>query len=119
SALVSLPFAVYGGVAADSPQAASALEDEAQGLARRLGVGHLELRNVRARHPDWPTQDLYVTFRKEILETVEANLLAIPRKQRAMVRKGIKNELRSEIDAEPDRFFALYADNVRRHGTPA
>ena len=36
-----------------------------------------------------------------------------------MVRKGIKNGLRSEIDAGVDRFFALYADNVHRHGTPA
>ncbi len=116
--LLSLPFAVYGGVAADTAEAATALEDAAQTLARRLEVDHLELRNVAARHPDWPTQDLYVTFRKEILDSVEANLLAIPRKQRAMVRKGIKNELRSEIDAAPDRFFALYADNVRRHGTP-
>ena len=68
--------------------------------------------------PDWPTQDLYVTFRKEILPEVEANMLAIPRKQRAMVRKGIKNELRSVVDATPDRFFALYSDNVHRHGTP-
>ena len=118
-ALVSLPFAVYGGVAANTSEAARALEDEAQMLAERLGVGHLELRNVVARHPDWPTQDLYVTFRRDLLPDVEANLNAIPRKQRAMVRKGIKNELRSEIDAAPDRFFALYADNVHRHGTPA
>jgi len=36
-----------------------------------------------------------------------------------VVRKGIKNELRSEIDSNVDRFFALYADNVHRHGTPA
>ncbi len=53
-----------------------------------------------------------------ILPEVEANLLAIPRKQRAMVRKGIKAELRSEIDESVDRFFELYADNVHRHGTP-
>ncbi|HNM56572.1 MAG TPA: FemAB family PEP-CTERM system-associated protein, partial [Thauera aminoaromatica] len=64
-------------------------------------------------------QELYVTFRKEILPEVEANLLAIPRKQRAMVRKGIKNGLVSEVDDHVDRFFALYADNVLRHGTPA
>jgi FemAB-related protein (PEP-CTERM system-associated) len=118
-ALVSLPFAVYGGAAADSAEAATALEDEAQMLAVRLRTDRLELRNVAARHGDWPTQDLYVTFRKEIQPDPEANLLAIPRKQRAMVRKAIKNELRSEIDAAPHRFFALYADNVRRHGTPA
>jgi len=46
-------------------------------------------------------------------------MLAIPRKQRAMVRKGIKNGLRSELDPSVERFFALYADNVHRHGTPA
>src|SRR3990167_6483004 len=85
NSLTSLPFAVYGGVAALSAQAAEALELEAQKIARRLGVAHLELRNVNPRHADWPTQDLYVTFRKEILASEQANLQAIPRKQRAMV----------------------------------
>jgi FemAB-related protein (PEP-CTERM system-associated) len=119
NSLVSLPFAVYGGVAAATQAVALALETEAARLARHLGVDHLELRNVARRHPDWPLQDLYVTFRREILPDEEANMLAIPRKQRAMVRKGAKNGLRSEIDAGVERFFALYADNVHRHGTPA
>ena len=119
NSLVGLPFAVYGGVAALSEQAVEALEMEAQKIAEHLGVAHLELRNVEPRHADWPTQDLYVTFRKEILPEEDANLLAIPRKQRAMVRKGIKNGLVSERDSSVDRFFALYADNVHRHGTPA
>ncbi len=117
--LVSLPFAVYGGVAAANEEAADLLEREAQALARRLNVEHLELRNVAPRHVDWPAQDLYVTFRKEILPDEEANLLAIPRKQRAMVRKGIANGLVAELDDGVERFFALYADNVHRHGTPA
>jgi FemAB-related protein (PEP-CTERM system-associated) len=119
NALVSLPFAVYGGVAASNPEAAQRLEEEAQAVANKLGVDHLELRHVAQRHPDWPTQDLYVTFRKEILPDEEANLQAIPRKQRAMVRKGIKHGLVGEIDPGVERFFALYADNVHRHGTPA
>ena len=119
NALTSLPFAVYGGVAAVDPACAQALEQEAQRLAQALGVQHLELRNQEQRHADWPQQDLYVTFRKEILAEEEANMLAIPRKQRAMVRKGIKNGLISQLDAGADRFFALYADNVHRHGTPA
>jgi FemAB-related protein (PEP-CTERM system-associated) len=118
-ALIGLPFAVYGGVAAETPEAAAALEQRAQELARQLGAAHLELRNVQRRHQDWPHQDLYVTFRKEILPEEEANLQAIPRKQRAMVRKGIKNGLQSHVDADARRFFALYADNVHRHGTPA
>ena len=119
NALTSLPFAVYGGVAAADEASAAALEAHAQRLAGELGVQHLELRHVQRRHDDWPHQDLYVTFRKAILPDEEANMLAIPRKQRAMVRKGIKNGLVSHIDPTVDRFFAVYADNVLRHGTPA
>lgn len=119
NSLTGLPFTVYGGVAASNDAAANALEEEAQRIAVELGVDHLELRNVEARHADWPTQDLYVTFRKPILPTEEDNMQAIPRKQRAMVRKGIKNELVSHIDPTVDRFFRLFADNVHRHGTPA
>ena len=119
NSLVSLPFAVYGGIAANNSEAANALEAEAQAIAMQLGVDHLELRNLEPCHPEWPKQDLYVYFRKDLDPDVEANMLAIPRKQRAMVRKGIKNGVRSEIDTTADRFFALYADNVHRHGTPA
>ncbi|MCL4797980.1 MAG: FemAB family PEP-CTERM system-associated protein [Burkholderiales bacterium] len=117
--LASLPFCVYGGSAATDPGAAAALHAAARDLARERGASHLELRHREAKEPDWPRQDLYVTFRKEILPDVEANMLAIPRKQRAMVRKGIQRGLRAEFDASVDRFFALYADNVHRHGTPA
>jgi FemAB-related protein (PEP-CTERM system-associated) len=60
-----------------------------------------------------------VTFRKRILPDPDANMLEIPRKQRAMVRKGIKHGLRSEVDPDIGAFFNLFADNVRRHGTPA
>mgnify|MGYP000376142690 FL=1 len=117
--MTSVPFAVYGGIAGDDEEAVAALEEVAETLSRKAGVQHLEYRNLNARHADWPSQDLYVTFRKEILPDEEANMLAIPRKQRAMVRKGIKNGLVSEIDGNADRFFALYSDNVLRHGTPA
>ena len=117
-ALVSLPFCVYGGPAVDDADASRALVDAASDLARALGVDHLELRNRTPRCPDWPRQDLYVTFRRAILPDIDANLLAIPRKQRAMVRKGMKHGLRSEIDRSVDRFYSLYADNVHRHGTP-
>jgi FemAB-related protein (PEP-CTERM system-associated) len=116
--LVSLPFCAYGGVATAEPGATAALHRAARELGERIGVEHLELRNRTPREPEWPRQDLYCSFRKEILPEVEANMLAIPRKQRAVVRKGIKNGLAGQIDDNVDRFFALYADNVHRHGTP-
>jgi FemAB-related protein (PEP-CTERM system-associated) len=117
-ALVSLPFGVYGGPAASSESARQALVTEAARLAETLRVDHLELRNRQPVCADWPTQDLYVTFRRTLDPDVEANMLAIPRKQRAMVRKGQKAGLASTLDSTSDRFFALYADNMHRHGTP-
>ncbi len=117
--LSSMPFAVYGGVLADSEPVAQLLEQAAIALAGSLSVSHLEMRYLAERHADWPQQDLYVTFRKELSADDEANMLAIPRKQRAMVRKGLAAGLRHEIDADAGRFFALFADNVHRHGTPA
>ena len=117
-ALVSLPFGVYGGPAATDPEAGRALVEAASALADSLDVDHLEFRSCAAMCPDWPQQDLYVRFRKTLHADPEANLLAVPRKQRAMIRKGIRNGLKSEIDRSVDRFFSLYADNVHRHGTP-
>ncbi len=117
-ALTSTPFCVYGGVAAVEEDARHRLEQEAASLADRLGVDFLELRNLQRGNDDWPTKDLYVTFRKAIEADHEVNLKEIPRKQRAMVRKGIKAGLTSEIDRHVRRFFPIYAESVRNLGTP-
>lgn len=118
NALVSLPFCVYGGVAAMSEAARTALDRAARELAEQLHVDYLEFRNRASGHGDWMTKDLYVTFRKSLDPDPEKNLLAIPRKQRAMVRKGQDAGLQSEIDEGIDRFYDTYADSVRRLGTP-
>jgi FemAB-related protein (PEP-CTERM system-associated) len=117
-ALVSLPFCAVAGPAASDAQAAQALLGAAEALGRRIGVAHLELRNAAPREPRWPRQELYARFRKPLLPEAEANMRAIPRKQRAMVRKGMKHALASELDRDVERFFPLYADNMHRHGTP-
>jgi len=116
--LAALPFCVYGGIAAVSEPARMALDAAARDLARRLGVDHLEYRHLAPRHRDLARKELYYTFRREIYPDAEANLQAIPRKQRAMVRKGIKAGLVSEIDTDVERFFDAYATSVHRLGTP-
>ncbi|ADJ64241.1 conserved hypothetical protein [Herbaspirillum seropedicae SmR1] len=116
--LGSLPFCVYGGIAGDDAQARALLEQAALELAHELGVDHLEYRNIEAQHSDWPGKALYVTFRKGISADDEENMQAIPRKQRAMVRKGVKFGLQSEIDSDTERFFAAYSASVHRLGTP-
>jgi FemAB-related protein (PEP-CTERM system-associated) len=112
---------VYGGPVASGDAALTMLDGAAHALAGKLGVGHLEYRGMARVHPDdpaWHTKELYVTFRKAISADDEANLNAIPRKQRAMVRKGIKLGLRGEVDANVDRMFEAYAHSVHRLGTP-
>ncbi|MCC6472252.1 MAG: FemAB family PEP-CTERM system-associated protein [Burkholderiales bacterium] len=116
--LSSLPFCVYGGPAAESEPARQALDQAARALAQARGVDHLEYRGIAPRHPDWASKDLYVTFRKPILPEVEKNMLEIPRKQRALVRTGIKAGLASELDPGVERFFAAYSASVHRLGTP-
>ena len=116
--LGSLPFCAYGGILADHDAAYRALDEAAQALATQLRVGALEYRNQVAQHAHWPTKDLYVTFKKSIEPEIEANMNAIPRKQRAMVRKGIKAGLTGEIDSDTTRFFQAYSASVHRLGTP-
>ena len=116
--LCSLPFCVYGGVAANDDGAATAVDLAAQQLARRLEVDHLEYRQLQSRHADWLHKDLYATFRKSLSADNEKNLLAVPRKQRAMVRKGMASGLSSAIDADTERFYDNYATSVHRLGTP-
>jgi FemAB-related protein (PEP-CTERM system-associated) len=118
NALMSIPFGVYGGAIATNAETERALIDAATALARELGVDYLELRNRDPVDLGWPTRDLYVTFRKQLLPTEQANFLAIPRKQRAMVRKGIDAGLRAEIDTGTERFYRAYSESVRNLGTP-
>src|SRR3546814_9579573 len=59
-----------------------------------------------------------VGFTRALDPDPEKNLLAIPRKQRAEVRKGIKLGLVGEIDDTVERFYDLYAESVRNLGTP-
>ncbi|BCG64830.1 MAG: hypothetical protein methR_P2623 [Methyloprofundus sp.] len=119
NALVSNAFCVYGGVVADNKNIADALDEEACRLAKQLGVDHVEFRNRERLSPARPYKEgLYVTFRKDLDTDVEKNLLAIPRKQRAVVRKGIKAGLVSVIDNDVERLFQAYSESVRNLGTP-
>ena len=59
-----------------------------------------------------------MTFRKPIEADHERNMKAIPRKQRAMVRKGIQNGLLSVAGRDVGSLHRVYAESVRNLGTP-
>ena len=119
NSLISNAFCVYGGPACADRTARDALDAAALDLGRTLGIDHLEYRLIDRQHPDWACKDsLYVTFRKALDPDPDKNLSVVRRKQRAQVRKGIKNGLVSEVDATVDRFFNMYSISVRNLGTP-
>ena len=123
NSLMSTPFCVYGGPLVTDPAVLPALDTHVAQLMARTGarVTEFRLRDTVEGLPDdaWPTRaDLYVTFRKPIGPDDDANLKAIPRKQRAMVRKGIDRGLVPHVGPATDGLHAIYAESVRNLGTP-
>ena len=118
--LVSIPFAIGGGVVADEAETARLLLDEARGIAEDLGVDYLELRSEKAVSDDLLTKDLYVTFRADLAEGEEALLKRMDRKRRQMmtyVSKGGFEHRVAGIEELP-LFYDLFCQNMRHHGTP-
>ncbi len=119
NSLISTGFTVGGGPLVARAAALARLEDRALELASRLNVDFIEYRVRAPIHDDWTVKpDLYVGFTKEIDPDPEKTLLAVPRKQRAMVRKGIKAGLESRIDTDGATVHRIYAVSVRNLGTP-
>jgi len=119
-ALISSPFAVYGGVLAASEEARQKLFEQASALARELGVEYVDFRNA---HPEQSVGCApvvrYVTFTQQIGPDEEAILESIPRKTRYMVRKALKHPYSVRQTTELAAFEDLYTRSLRRLGTPS
>ena len=120
-ALVSNMFCVYGGPVSSEESVAQRLSEEAWQMATQTGLPVLELRSEKACNPvgvDWVNTVSAATFRTELAEDDEAQLLAVPRKQRAVVRKSLKNDLLTNWEGGLELFYDLYARSVLALGTP-
>jgi FemAB-related protein (PEP-CTERM system-associated) len=112
-ALVSAGFAVDGGVLGEGVEPLAT-------AARAMGYSSVELRGGPAPAGWAVDSDAYLGFARPLAADDEAELLAIPRKQRAEVRKALANDLEvvtgsSELGEE---HYRIYAESVRNLGTP-
>lgn len=118
NALSSAGFAVGGGILGDCP----ALADEAIALAGRLGCTTVELRGGALPAADWKIDtETYLGFVSPLEGDDEAQLLAIPRKQRAEVRRSLGFDLTIEVgrdEASVEAHYRVYSESVRNLGTP-
>lgn len=118
AAMVSTGFGVDGGVLGEG---VDALAEAAWGLAGEKGIESVELRGGPV--PDGWTADAdsYLGFVRPIAGDDEAEMKAIPRKQRAELRKALAQDLEvvtghdSKMLAE---HYRVYAESVRNLGTP-
>jgi FemAB-related protein (PEP-CTERM system-associated) len=119
TALISLPFCVEGGPLAVDSEVDAALTSAALTLQRETEAPYLEFRSRNAARDGWTSRKhLYATFSRPLSADDEENLKAIPRKQRAVVRKTLESGLRSAVNGDIGDMFAVYAESVRNLGTP-
>jgi len=118
SALVSIGFGVDGGILADDVSAAGQLAEGAIALARRLDCASVELRGGSV--PDgWQCRDgAYAGFARDLPADEATVLDAIPRKQRAEVRRALGYGLDVSIDRDTRAHYRAYSESVRNLGTP-
>jgi FemAB-related protein (PEP-CTERM system-associated) len=121
-AMVSSGFAVGGGILANSQAVAERLADAFWDLALQQKCPSVELRGGTLPESGWIIKgDAHANFARPLTANDEAELLAIPRKQRAEVRKGLDKGLVIETGSgsrDLDWHYAVYSESVRNLGTP-
>lgn len=122
-ALVSSGFGVDGGILSSDASVSRRLAMEISRFAERWSCHSIELRGGFIPTAErWTVQeDAHAGFVKPLQNDDMAELLAMPRKQRADVRKGLANGLTVEIGCDQrdlDWHYAVYAESVRNLGTP-
>lgn len=117
-ALVSTPFCVYGGAIADDVETVRLLEKAACALAEKLAVDYLELRYKEKQDSALLLKSVHSTFGCNIADSSEAILAGVKKKQRAVIRHSMKNELSAEFGQNIDDFYSLLSQSYRNLGTP-
>jgi FemAB-related protein (PEP-CTERM system-associated) len=121
-ALVSSGFAVGGGILTQSQSIADFLAEAVWDLAAESRCTSAELRGGALPYQHWQKKtDAHANFERELAGDDEAQLLAIPRKQRAEVRKGLDKGLVIETGCgrrDLDWHYRVYSESVRNLGTP-
>ena len=117
--MVSLPFVNYGGILADSGDAEAALVSEAEVLAKRSEVSHVEFRGLS------PVSGLPVKTNKVAMQ------LQLPKDQEELAKRlgaKLRSQIRRPQREKPvvraggqellDSFYAVFSRNMRDLGTP-
>jgi serine/alanine adding enzyme len=117
---VSLPFVDIGGVCARDEHVARQLVDHAAALAIGERLSHVELRHTARLLPSLPLRQHKVRMLLTLEKDAARGWNALDRKVRNQVRKAEKSDLVARQGGIElvDRFYDVFAQNMRDLGTP-
>jgi FemAB-related protein (PEP-CTERM system-associated) len=120
-ALSSIPFGNYGGICADTPEAARALLDEAKVLMARLGADSIDLRHrVPMDEPSLQQPGRgHSRFVLPLAEDPAVHLQQMGQNNRSKIARAGRKGLTWEVSQELDDLYAIYLHSSRRQGTPS
>jgi FemAB-related protein (PEP-CTERM system-associated) len=114
--LVSVPYAVSGGILADNETIRRRLWEEAKRLAVELQCSVIDLRSANAAVPELPLIQRYVGFSRELPKKSDEVLDSLPRKARAAARNA-RDKYGLTVSFGPSdlrKIWKLYTRNMRR-----
>ena len=118
--LISVPYGVYGGALAANDEAYAELFAVAERVGRQLGAEYVEFRHLGERPGSREYNDLYMTFRRVLPESVDEVMPSIKKKARAEVRKARdRHGFECEETTDLGVFYELFSRDKRRLGSPS
>lgn len=127
--LISLPFADFSGVLADSAAIAELLLNRAQSLLGTLAAKKLEIRSrvgdndtiQQLTASDKQAKHSKVRMLVQLPDSAETLLASYKPKLRSQIKKAEKNGLAAELRSDfvaLEHFYQIYARNMHRLGSP-
>jgi FemAB-related protein (PEP-CTERM system-associated) len=119
--LMSVPFAVYGGVCAADPETERALVERLEQVADEQCVEYLEFRDRAGElRAGYHANTRYASFTLPLIPETDKLYASLPKDVRYMIRKAEKAGLKVRRGFDQlDSFYELMTVNLRRLGTPA
>lgn len=117
--LVSLPFAPYGGVIADSNTIEKMLIEEAKKITKNLNANYVEFRQFEIKDLELVTNHTYVTSILKIDTNPEILWTQFRKNIRRYIKKSEAENLEIILNSKNIReFYDLYSQSMHSLGTP-
>ena len=117
---ISMPYFNYGGAIAKNDEIENDLISVATGLAKGIGVTHIEFRDQKIRDNQLPVRTDKVCMILELPSDTDSLEKNIGSKKRSQIKRPIREGAEKIIGGQDliDEFYDVFSTNMRDLGTP-